>query len=381
MTPDRRSILALFSLAFGFRILYAAIVGSNPDFVANAYTYDFLIANKIAAGANWLSEPISPRAPGYQLLLGGLFSVFGVHKWLVIILQAFFGGVIAFLLYRIGEKSLGPTVGLFAAVWFSIYVQEAHYTSIMLRDVTVTMLATFTCYLLIRYAHTVRGALWTALAYAVLLHFDPQFLLFLPVITLYFLFYATRHRLLSVQYAFLFLGAVLVLLVPWTARNYRVYGNPIPVALEAMQYYQPARIAIKPANAPADNGGGFWRNSVEYWRVTRVRDHAVPVGNGPDRVLPAWSFRHNAISLATYGLLLPFFLVGLWASVRNRNRTTLVLSIAVAGMYLIRVFYGGSPHTRLPAEPLIILLAFYGFTHIMRECRSRRARVDTGNSP
>jgi len=380
LTPDRRSILALFSLAFGLRILYAAVVGTNPDFVANTYTYDFFIANKIAAGANWLSEPISPRAPGYQLLLGGLFSLFGVHQWLVIIMQAFFGGVIAFLLYRIGEKSLAPSVGLFAAVWFSIYIQEIHFTSFMLRDVTVIMLATFTCYLLIRYAHTIRGALWTALAYAVLVHFDPQFLLFLPVITLYFLFYATRRRLLGVQYAFLFLGTVFVLLAPWTVRNYRVYGDPIPVALEATQYYQPAPGAIT-AKAPADNGGGFWNNSVEYWRVMRIRDHTVPVANGPDRVLPAWSLRHNAISLATYGVLLPFFLVGVWVSVRNRNRTTLVLSIAVAGMYLIRAFYGGSPHTRLPAEPLIILLAFYGATHIMNKYRNRRARVDTSDSP
>ncbi len=380
MTPDRRTILALFSLAFGLRILYAAIVGASPDFVATAYTYDFVIANKIAAGANWLSEPISPRAPGYQLLLGGLFSLFGVHQWLVIIMQAFFGGVIAFLLYRLGEKSLAPSVGLFAAIWFSIYVQEIHFTSFMLRDVTVVMLATFTCYLLIRYAHTIRGSLWTALAYAVLVHFDPQFLLFLPVITLYFLFYATRRRLLGVQYAFLFFGTVIVLLAPWTIRNYRVYGDPIPVALEATQYYQPVRSAIT-ANAPADREGGFWRNSLEYWRVMRLRDHTVGVANGPDRVLPAWSFRHNAISLVTYGVLLPFFLVGVWVSVRNRNRTTLVLSIAVAGMYLIRAFYGGSPHTRLPAEPLIILLAFYGVTHLVREYRNRRARVDTGNSP
>jgi 4-amino-4-deoxy-L-arabinose transferase-like glycosyltransferase len=288
--------------------------------------------------------------------------------------------VIAFLLYRLGEKSLAPSVGLFAAIWFSIYVQEIHFTSFMLRDVTVVMLTTFTCYLLIRYAHTMRGTLWTALAYAVLVHFDPQFLLFLPVITLYFLFYATRRRLLGVQYAFLFFGTVIVLLAPWTIRNYRVYGDPIPVALEATQYYQPVRSALT-ANAPADNGGGFWRNSVEYWRVMRLLDHTVGVANGPDRDLPAWSFRHNAISLATYGLLLPFFLVGVWVSVRNRNRTTLVLSIAVAGMYLIRAFYGGSPHTRLPAEPLIILLAFYGVTHIVREYRNRRARVDTGNSP
>ena len=48
---------------------------------------------------------------------------------------------------------------------------------------------------------------------------------------------------------------------------------------------------------------------------------------------------------------------------------------------VIRAFYGGSPHTRLPAEPLIILLAFYGATHTMNKYRNRRARVDTSASP
>jgi hypothetical protein len=81
------------------------------------------------------------------------------------------------------------------------------------------------------------------------------------------------------------------------------------------------------------------------------------------------------VSLATYGLLLPFFLLGVWFSVKSRNRTGLVLAVAVAGMYLIRAFYGGSPRARLPAEPLIILLAFYAVVELYRRYRTPQSGV------
>jgi 4-amino-4-deoxy-L-arabinose transferase-like glycosyltransferase len=381
LTPDRRTILALFSLTFGIRILYAVLAGTDPDIILNPITYDFMIGRSIADGTNWWSQPISPRAPGYQLTLGALFAVGGVHRWLVIVMQAFFSGVIAFVIYRIGEKTLGTSVGLAAAIWFAVYVHQAHYSSIVARDVTVGMLVALICYLLIRYSHSMRGALWTALVYSLLVHVDPQYLLFLPVVVLFYLSSIGRHGLLRVQYTFLFLGTVVLLLAPWTIRNYRVYGDPIPVALEATKYLPPAGTAPAGPVGVSETEGktlsrpGFWRNSVEYWRVMSLVERPQKTADGVSRVLPPWSARHNLISLGTYGLLLPFFLLGVWFSAKSRNLPGLVLAIAVAGMYLVRAFYGGSPRARVPAEPLIILLSFYAVVELYKRYRSPRSGV------
>jgi len=376
LTPDRRTILALFSLAFGLRILYAVLVGTSADVNPNPYTYDFLIATKIAAGADWWSEPISPAAPGYQWLLGALFRVGGVHRWLVIIMQAFLGGVTAFFLYRIGEKHLGSAVGLLSAVWLAIYVHHVHFASVMVRDVTVTALVACLCFSLARYASRIHGVLGAALVYSVLVHFDPQYLLFLPFLALYYLIFATDYKLLNVQRMFVFLGAVLVLLTPWTIRNYRVYGEPIPVALEATRYVRPVKrvlsggadelqaLGVAVASRP-----DFWQNSREFWRVTRFGESAVPTPDGNTVVIPAWSLRHNVISLLTYGLLLPFFLWGVWLAIKNRDRTGLILAVAVAGVYLIHALYGGDSRNRLPVEPLFILLAFYSISSLYTRFR------------
>jgi 4-amino-4-deoxy-L-arabinose transferase-like glycosyltransferase len=299
-------------------------------------------------------------------MLATLFHVFYVNRWLVLLTQAVLGGITAFLLYRIGDKCLGRGVGLLSALWFSIYVHHMHLSSAMVRDVTSTLLLVFVCYLLVRYTSRARGAVWVALAYTTLVHFDPQFLFFLPILALYFLFGATRHKLLNVEYAFLFLTTVLVLLVPWTIRNYRVYGEPIPVALEATKYVQPFKTTLGDGRGGQESGvrttvqrPNFWNNSVEFWRVVRFGETTQEGAGGRTKVVPAWSLRHNLISIINYGVLLPFFLLGVWLSVRNRNHTGLILAVVVVGYYLIRAFYGGSERGRLPVEPLIILLAFY----------------------
>jgi hypothetical protein len=231
----------------------------------------------------------------------------------------------------------------------------------------------------IRYANNVRGTMWTAVVYCILVHFDPGYLLFLPVLALYSLFYTSKHPLLRVQYTFVLLGTVVLLLAPWTIRNLRVYGDPIPVALEATKYLHPVEFASAHSEGAAGAGTnavsrpGFWRNSLEYWRVMRLGVTMQAAPDGVGKRVPPWSLRHNLSSLVIYGLLIPFFLWGVWISVRSRNRAGVTLTVAVAGMYLIAAFYGGSPRTRVPAEPLIILLAFYGINDLY--CRYRAHKL------
>jgi 4-amino-4-deoxy-L-arabinose transferase-like glycosyltransferase len=374
VTPDRRIILALFSLAFGLRLVYAGLIGTTPEITPNPYTYDFLMARNIASGADWWSQPVSHAAPGYQFLLAAIFKVGGVHRWLVILFQAVLGGALTFFVYRIGEKGFGRGVGLLSAIWLAIYVHHMHLSSQMVRDTTVTLLFVLLCYVVILYAYRMRGAIWTAVVHSVLVHFDPQFLFFIPLIALYLLFRATRHRLLNVQSMFLYLGMCLVLLTPWTVRNYRVYGEPIPVALETTRYVQPFKgdgdSGASAANA--DARPGFWWNTVELWRVVKLHESAEPTADGGIRAEPPWSTRHNLISIVNYGLLLPFFLLGIWRSVRNRNQAGLVMTGAVLFYYLIRGIYGGGATERLLMEPLIILLAFYAIIDLYSRYRGGR---------
>ena len=377
MTLDRRTLLALFSLAFGLRILYAALLGSSPDMIAMHETYDYRTAAKMAAGVNWLTTPVSPSAPGYRALLAVAFKLVGTSWWTAVVLNALLGAATTLFLYRIGEQRLGRRVGLAAALWLGLYVNQMYFASVVGRYVFVTFLFVWFVYSLVRPFHRMRGAIWSAILYVALTYTEPMFLLLLPLVLVYLAAWATHHRALSIQYTFLFLTAVVLLNIPWTIRNYVVRRDVVLISLEAAQYTGPIARLLggSPPEPPLAPGvvtterPGFRYETVEFWRVARFADAPGDARHGiaPE---PAWSFRHNATGLVNFGVLLPLFAVGVAAACKRRHRTALILTGSIVSYAVLRGFYGAAESARLPVEPLIILVAFYGARVLLDARRS-----------
>jgi 4-amino-4-deoxy-L-arabinose transferase-like glycosyltransferase len=362
LTPGRRTLLALFSIAFGLRVLYMAVASPAPGVAASPATYEYKVAQKILHDTSWIRKPFTPLAPGYPVLLAVALRVAGPGPWTVAMLGALLGSMTVLVVFQIGEKTLGRFVGLAAALWLALSVHQMHFAKVAVRDVTVTFFLVLLCFFLTKPFERMRTSLWTGIVYVILVHIDPQFLLFFPFIVLYLLLSATRHKLLNFQYALLFASAVVVMSIPWTARNYVVYGEPIPIGLETREYTRPmegSTVQDATEDVPRERAG-FWENTVEFWRVMRI--------SGPEK---AWSFRHNAVNLLTYGLLLPFAIVGVVVSLTRRARSGLVLASTVVGYFLIRAVHGASERSRIPVEPLLILLAFYGVTYLVTRWRRR----------
>lgn len=379
MTPDRRILLALFAVAFGLRVLYAAVIGTDPEINPNPYNYDYVVAKKMATDASWITRPYSPRAPGYHVFLAGIFFVFGTGLWQVIFVQAALGGLTVLVVYRLGEKCLGRNVGLLSALWLSIYVHHMYMASVVMRDTLVTLLFVLLVYTLCRYFHKVRAALWAGVVYVLLVHTSPQYLYLLPLLVILFFFFATKHRLLNTQALFVFLGTVFILSTPWTVRNYIVYKDFVPIGLEAAQYTRPITRLFEPGSgrpdaqqqAPAVRRPGVGENVVEMWRVVKLE------GDEPDPAAVGWSLRHNLISLVEYGLLLPFVLAGVVFAFRKKSYTGLLCAASVAVYSLTCFFYGGGERARMAVEPLLMLLAFYGISQLVSGHYARREKDET----
>ncbi len=381
MTTNRRTLFALFSIAFGLRILYAATLGTQADINPIPITPSVRYAQEITSGLDWIKEPYSPAAPGYPVLLAGAFLLSGGSLWAGIILQAILGGLTVLIVYYLGQRLGGSITGLFAALWLSLYVHHIHFTSILHRSIFACLLLILLLHLISKPFHKMRYAIFSALAYTALVFVDPQYLLLLPFIAVFLLLRATKHTLLNLHYFFLFAGFLLLLSLPWTIRNYIVYGQPIPVSLEASRYIGPViggRDEVAKAVEKAhrfSRTGRLGSNAIEFWRVARFTsqnadDRTLQRGQQPEK---AWSLRHNLVSLITYGLLLPFFIIGIIAAIRDRNRTGLLIAATTLVYFVIRVFFGGSEMTRLPIEPFIILLAFYGLFRVVYALQKKPA--------
>lgn len=367
MTPDRRTLLALFSLAFGLRILYAVIFGSDPDVVTRD-SYGFRTAARMVENWDWVTTPFSPSAPGYRMVLAAAFKIFGVSWWTAVVLNAVLGATATLFLYRIGERLLGKRVGLVSALWLGLSVNHMHFASVMARDVLVTFLLTWLAYTLARPFRRMRTATWTAFLCMLLFHTEPMFLVLLPLLVVFLALASTHHRALSTQYVFLFAATLFVLFLPWTVRNYVVYRDIVPVGLEATRYTAPVtRLLSESAPAPESvsthpdqvKRPGFFTNEREFWRAVRFADSPGDPARGV-RPEPAWSLRHNVIGILNYGVLLPFFLAGLVFAWKIRQRAGLVLGSIVMSYALLRGFVTDGDGARLVVEPLIILIAMYG---------------------
>lgn len=389
MSPDRRTLLALFALAFGLRVLCAVVLGGDSEINPSPYSYSYRLADGLHDNLDWVSQPSSPIAPGYVTALVIVFRVIGVSWWAAILLNAFLAGASAIVIYRIGEKRLGRNIGLFSALWLALSVPNMLYSIFVFRDVMTTFCVLWVCYVISGRFSEMAGAIWAAALYTLLIYVEPMFLVFLPVIVVFFALAATKHRLLNIQYVFLFVAAVFVLNVPWTIRNYAVYGEFVPISLEATVYTRPVAGLFtrddngetkqaRDARETETHRPSFNDNMREFWRVVRLSDTEPDFATGTSAE-PAWSVRHNAINFGAFGLLLPFFLLGVARAVVRRDRVPLILISVVAIYTLLRGFIGASEHSRLLVEPLIILIAFYGLVKLWEKLRRTSLR-NAGNA-
>jgi 4-amino-4-deoxy-L-arabinose transferase-like glycosyltransferase len=380
LTPDRRILLSLFAIAFGLRVLYAATIGSATDIVPDPRSYDFRTAESIYSSFAWVTDPFTPKAPGYILSLAALMRVFGTSPWVALLFNAFLGAATTFFVYRIGERKLGRGAGLLGAIWLALFVHQIHASAVITRDVMVVFLWMWVLHVSTQYLHRLGSAIALGALYTALIHVEPMFTLLFPLFIVGFIFFTRSNRMRGLQSAVLFTATVCVLCVPWTIRNYVVYREPIPISLEAMRYAGPLARAFvgttaPETEAPAVKDGpsrspGFVHNSVEFWRVTRLSDSP----GDPERGIapePAWSLRHNVINFVNFGLLLPFMIAGCVIARRRRNLSALVLIGGIVAWWLVRAVLGAAERARLPVEPLVILLAFYSLVQLASRLRKK----------
>ncbi|UCH83884.1 MAG: hypothetical protein JSW50_15830, partial [Candidatus Latescibacterota bacterium] len=119
MSTQSRILLVLFSAALGLRILYSVVLGTQPELATNLVTSDLNYAREIASGPGWITEPFSPRSPGYPAVLGSFYLLSGKQLWLITFFQAILGALTVVFVYRLGALFLPRGFAAIAAVWFA----------------------------------------------------------------------------------------------------------------------------------------------------------------------------------------------------------------------------------------------------------------------
>jgi len=255
--PGWRWLLAaLFLLALLVRLWAAAAYPAEPS--GDALDYRRL-AQGLAAGAGYVNEagmPTAWRPPGYPAFLACVFAVFGNEIRPAAVAQAALGALTALLFVALGSAVAGRRAGALAGLLAAVYPGFFWLPRLLLSENLALFLLAASLY-----AAAALARRWSpswALGLGLLLGVGTLVrvanVMFAVALLLWFaLHFRARWREWRRGLAALALlgaGAGVVLL-PWAARNYGVFGKPLLANQGGLTFYS----SYWP---PSKNGRPVW---------------------------------------------------------------------------------------------------------------------------
>jgi hypothetical protein len=371
-------------------------------------------------------EPTAHWSFLYTLYLAAVYAAVGAQPLVARLLQAVAVGVLhPWLAWRVGQRVFGPRAGMLAAVFSAVYGYFIYYAGGLLTEAFYFVGILWTLDAATRLAVRSRlddrqgddprdrsRAAWVELGVAIgvtgLLR--QVFLVFAPVLAAW-LFWVTagprprltwaRARTASVGVAIAAATAML-LVVPWTVRNYRAFGAFVPLNTNAgFALYWGNHPAHGTEFVPLFNGQTYGtlipdelrglneaaldRALLERaideitrdpWRylqlsASRVREYVRFWPSGESGALS------NAVRVLSFGVFLPFMVFGAALAVvkvPRGPRTAGIPGASLLGLFVV-VYTGIHLATwtliryRLPVDVVLLLFAAFGVAHLALDDR------------
>ena len=387
--------IQVFLFALVVRFAFLVTVPAVP-IAGDASDYDRL-AHAIVNGEGYVSEtgqPTSMRPPLYSYVLAGFYQVFPDGPSAMRFLQAVLDAVTCALVYGLTLRHFGLEAARVAGV-LSIF-------SLSLLFATRHLLAeTFMAFFMVAIVYSLDTALtsWRLGAFlltGVLVGFSTLTkgtTLPLPAMLLLPIWASTQWKWRPTLQAgaIVFAGFLLVLL-PWTVRNYFVHGEVVPVATQmgwvAYSSYAPPEGRIFGVYTFDETVEAAMR-LPEAERSRELTNAAVSLILERPGELPRllvlkflyfispfdWEILGgDGVFNFLYALTLPLALYGLWV-VRARGWRLWLLATPPAFLLAVSLVLYGSPRLRLPVEPILTVLAAGGVVGIWGKAEAHRTAL------
>lgn len=377
-------LLALLVLAFAVRCYAVAFHAAEP--VADAADYQRLAAG-LANGLGYADAsglPTAWRPPGYPFFLAAIYTIFGVSVTAAAYVQAALGALSVLLLAVFCSLVAGRREGLVAGALAAVYPGFFWLPRLLLSEnlsLPLTLASLCAALMLVR----TRDLKWAAAlgllsgAGALVRGANLAVAFLLIAWVLFCEWKRTRAEWRKAAAALLLFGAgLLVVLLPWTARNYNVFRRLVPIATQDgltfyASYWPPEKNGRliwgalpgeeDPAVVEAQRAGDEVAVSKRLQAVALERLRAQP--GYFFRVIPSklislaapfdWeTFPHapgqSRSPNPVYALVLIPAMLGVLVLRRRRAEWRGLLWVVPAAVLVQAVIFYGSPRFRLPAE-------------------------------
>lgn len=374
---------------------------------------------------DWLSNPDFDgdyRPPGYPLMLAIIYFIFGENNYFAVFcVQAIVSAVTIYYIYLLSKSTLkSKKSALLTLLWAGLYLPYFMYSGNILREILVYFLITFTFYQLWQLFHNKKNSIinnfefWKfSIAFLFLLHVDERFLFYIPIILLLFIIY--KGTWLGLKQYSIFIAILLLLMVPWTIRNFIAYDEFVLINTRTLgknirglvkiknakdetktKYYrdypsEEERALIKQGKNPKNRS----KNEIEIIKKNvyppKTKIHKI-IYRSKEMWLPfrfwsdydyvyntafrgPWSIRHNIASIIFYGSLIPFFIYGTINIFRNKvPGRWLIIAPVISHALLHFITAAGRERYRIQIDSFIIIIGCYGiiaFYYILKKKLSK----------
>ncbi len=401
VTYQRVTLVAIVLLALTIRLMLTSrFVGldSPPD--ADAGGLDVVdyegLAWRTVSGDGYVletGEPTARRSPGTSFTLVPIYLVFGhsylaAHVWFCML-----SSLTCAALYAFGRAAGQAHIGLLAALLLAVYPPHAYLAMHFFSETPFALAVTIACAATLSAlkGNAPKYAIWAGIAWGCAHLIRPMAIVCIPIGLVAFALIREWHTRLGMRQCALILIAALTVVTPWMIRNANVIGTPTvstlvggytfwgannTVVLTDPRYYgswefDDERLYVSDpplAGTEPERKREAWRRGLEF-----VREHK---GEMPGLVIArvlrlAAPFQATANRVAYYALgipwllIAPFFVVGVFTSVRKHLTTALVALIPIAATIATAAVFYGSIGFRDAVAPQLVWFAAVGIVAVV----------------
>jgi len=376
----QRTVMSIFVVALVIRVGFILTMQDGfyfPDSVDYSRAAAKLIANG-EFGESYM------RGPVYPLFLGVIYGLFGQDIIVIRIVQSVIGACIAVLIAIMARRIGGQEVGALAGIVWSIYPLGVFIAGLVYPTTVVTILLGCGVLCLVGQADKdlqPRSIVLAGILFGLAAVTKPVALVTVSPIVLWMTYWRrTGHLLLTI----LFLFSVALPVVPWTVRNYHVYGQLVLVEPRVVR-----EMSLSGDIAEKNNGTEtYLQGPVE--RLTRFAGEFSKFWElYPQRVKmnrPAYREKMHArdsrmvkktvfgstwtslMSILSVGPMFFFALIGvgaMWVDKERRRDLSLLCILILSFAVGYSLFYAKTRY-RIPVEPYILILSAYGMHQVWR---------------
>lgn len=389
---SRKKMIFLFAASFMARLIFVLTLSPQGVYFDDEFEYlrmksNFLAGNGLGLGGS-LQAYRPPLYPLFITFITGFRTGFPSEIIIVRLAQVLISTFTVVLIYLIGKKVFSERIGLWAAIFSTLYPFFIFYTGFLLTETLFIFFVALAVWETIKILDNetalpekaVRAGLWYALAGLC----RPTMELFFPFACAFILFGKEKFRT-KILIVLLSCAVFILALSPWIIRNYVVLKKFVPGTTMGGQVFWEG-------NNPYSSGGpcryfppGIWQVPEKDRDAAFYKETARVIRKNPARFLwllgnkfiRFWNIVPNAadfssplyrvVSVLSFGVLIPFFILGIFLNLENRK--ALFLVVLIAFFTIFHMVFLASIRYRVPIEPYVILFAASGWFWILDNMR------------